>query len=369
MNVDTLRLAELRRAGVAILDEPALVFQEMQDGFARQQASRGLAKSTIDVRRSQLLRFYRFTQIYPWQWKAGDLEEFTSQLLSGESCRSHSTVRGYHVTIRLFCGYLTDQRYGWVADCRSRFGDVPTQICFEWNTIAHLAAFEGRPERRPFDYDELERFFDLADDRVDLRARGRKGALAALRDAQLFKTLYAYGLRRREALGLDVGDLRTNAKVPRWGRFGLIHVRYGKASRGTPPKRRSVLTLPEFDWVTEGLDQYLTQIRDKFHPGDSAALWPTERGTRVGEKYLNRRFAELRDEAGLSKDLTPHSLRHSYVTHLVEFGYSEQFIQMQVGHAYASTTAIYTSVSDNYRNSVVTAAVNRFYFLDKDVNL
>lgn len=44
---------------------------------------------------------------------------------------------------------------------------------------------------------------------------------------------------------------------------------------------------------------------------------------------------------------------HSYVTHLVEFGYPERFVQDQVGHAYASTTAIYTGVSDEYRNRLL----------------
>lgn len=73
---------------------------------------------------------------------------------------------------------------------------------------------------------------------------GRKGAVAALRDAQLIKTIYAWGLRRREALQLDLYDLRTNPKADRWGRYGLVHVRYGKASRGSVPKRRSVLSFP-----------------------------------------------------------------------------------------------------------------------------
>lgn len=48
-----------------------------------------------------------------------------------------------------------------------------------------------------------------------------------------------------------------------------------------------------------------------------------------------------------------HSLRHSYVTHLIEFDYPERFVQDQVGHAYASTTAIYTGVSDDYRNRLL----------------
>jgi site-specific recombinase XerD len=68
---------------------------------------------------------------------------------------------------------------------------------------------------------------------------------------------------------------------------------------------------------------------------------------------LNAAFATARDLAGLDPVLDLHSLRHSYVTHLVEFDYPERFVQEQVGHAYASTTAIYTSVSDAYRNTLL----------------
>ena len=95
-------IADFRRRGVVPIDESAFVFEEMLEGFARQQASRALARTTISVRRSQLIRFRRFTDSYPWQWLPGDLEDFTSSLLSGNAARSHSTLRGYHVTIRRF---------------------------------------------------------------------------------------------------------------------------------------------------------------------------------------------------------------------------------------------------------------------------
>lgn len=52
-----------------------------------------------------------------------------------------------------------------------------------------------------------------------------------------------------------------------------------------------------------------------------------------------------------------HALRHSYVTHLVEFGYPEKFVSLQVGHDHASTTAIYTGVSDEYRTRLVLNAL------------
>ena len=217
----------------------------------------------------------------------------------------------------------------------------------------------SKAKRRPFTYDEIERLFDTADARVELLvSSGRKGALGALRDAQLLKTVYAFGLRRTEAVMLDTVDLHHNAKMRQWGRYGAVHVRWAKAAGGGAPRRRTVLLVPEFDWWVPGMQQWLEQARARFAPGDDLdALWVTERRTRLSAGYLDRRFAELRDEAGLSKDLTLHSLRHSYVTHLLEFGYADRFVQEQVGHMHASTTSIYASVSSDYKNRVLAEAL------------
>ncbi|HPU04745.1 MAG TPA: site-specific integrase, partial [Rhodoglobus sp.] len=155
----------LRQPGVVPLREDAAVFSGMLDGFSRQQVSRGLATQTIQVRRWQVERFQRFTDSYPWEWLPGDVEDFTTSLFSGPRPLARSTVRIYHLTLRAFCDFITDQRYGWVAECRSRFGSVPTQVCFEWNTVAHTVDFEGAPGRRPLDYDELDALFAVADAR------------------------------------------------------------------------------------------------------------------------------------------------------------------------------------------------------------
>jgi integrase/recombinase XerC len=64
---------------------------------------------------------------------------------------------------------------------------------------------------------------------------------------------------------------------------------------------------------------------------------------------LGARFAEWRDAAGIPEEVGMHALRHSYVTHLIEDGYDPLFVQQQVGHSYASTTALYTSVSSDFR--------------------
>ena len=101
--------------------------------------------------------------------------------------------------------------------------------------------------------------------------------------------------------------------------------------------------VPEFDWVIDGLRQWVEQARPLLSPVPREQLWLTERRERVSTKTMDKRFAFLRGQAGLPKDLTLHCLRHSYVTHLIEFGYPERFGTEQVGHSYASTTAIYTN--------------------------
>jgi site-specific recombinase XerD len=92
---------------------------------------------------------------------------------------------------------------------------------------------------------------------------------------------------------------------------------------------------------------------------DAPAVFLTEHATRMTPGWITDRFADLRDEAGLSKELTPHCLRRSYVTHLAELGYADRVIQDQVGHSHAATAAIYLSVSDDFKNRMVRNALDR----------
>lgn len=348
--------------GVVHLDEERAVFEAMLQGWGRQQRSRMLGDSTVRSREQLVRRFTEFAESYPWSWMPVDVEDFTVSLTSGTDRLAPSTIRGYHLALRMFCDYLTDGRYEWVKQCRDRFGQVPVQVCHEWNTVAHLTDYEGRPQRRPFTYTELQRLFDYLDDRVDrIVAMRRKGSASALRDALMIKTAYAYGLRRNELARLDLADLRPNPHEPSWGTFGAVHVRFGKAIKGSLPRRRTVLTVPEFDWIVASLDQWVNEVRPMFAAGDHPALWVTERLTRVSARHVDDRFAQVRDALGLNPALTLHCLRHSYVTHLVEFGYPERFITEQVGHWAASTTAIYTSVSNDFKNQTLRRALARLY--------
>ncbi|MEV6317674.1 tyrosine-type recombinase/integrase [Streptomyces sp. NPDC051776] len=332
----------------------------MQEGWITQQRSRFLKAGTIKARVDLVRRLASFTNQYPWQWEAAEVEAFFDHLASGARPIAVSTARAYQNALRLFMDYVTDARYGWPLACQERFGETPVQVLHEWNTVTHVADFEGQPGRRPLTYDEVQALFDAADTRVgEVRARGRKGVLAAMRDAALLKTIYAYGLRRSEAWGLDLHDLRHNPKARQFGCCGALFVRWGKSSNGSPPKRRTVLTVPEMDWIVPVLEQWITEIRPVLAPEKHPALWVTERRGRLSRRAINEAFEDARGAAGLPTELDLHCLRHSYVTHLVEFDYPERFVQDQVGHVTASTTAIYTGVSDEYRNRLLQRALTR----------
>ena len=121
-----------------------------------QQQARFLQPATIQARGGIVRRFADFTGNYPWQWRSEDVDAWFAQLKSASPPTAVSTARGYQLALRLFCGLITDPRYGWLSLCAERFGETPTQILHEWNSVTHVTEFEGRPGRRPLSYEEVQ---------------------------------------------------------------------------------------------------------------------------------------------------------------------------------------------------------------------
>lgn len=341
-------LARLHLAGgVALLRPEEQAFAAMLEGWRSQQLARRLAFSTVDARERMVLAFAAHAGAFAWSWTPVMIDEWMTDLRAVRGLR-RSTLRGYQIAVRLFCDYVTDPGYGWPSECERLFGTHPVQVVHEWNAAVHVQDAEGDPSRRAFTRDELQAFFDHADDEVArIRAAGRKGWLPAFRDAALFKVAYGFGLRRNEARMLDTADFAANGHAPEFGEYGVCYVRHGKAMKGSPPKRRSVLTV--WDWVPEVLAEWTAVVRPLFGQDRSPALWPTERAGRIGLSPIDHRFAAYRDALGLGPGLDFHSLRRSYVTHLIEDGWDAFFVQQQAGHEHASTTSIYTCVSSDFR--------------------
>jgi site-specific recombinase XerD len=338
------------------LHPEAALFEAMLEGWRRQHVARRLSPTVIAQRQRTVCRFAEFTGAWPWQWRAGHLDAWVAQ-----GRWAHSTVRSYQGSIALFMEYLCDPRYGWTTECRRQVGAVPVQICHEDNRAVHVADYEGRPGRRPFTRAELQALFDVADEAVAEAVRSpRKGWLPAFRDATLLKVIYAWGLRRTEAAMLDVGDFSANPAAPELGRFGVLAVRFGKAMKGSPPRRRAVASV--MPWAVEAAAQYVDEVRPlNGAPARGPALWLTERGGRISPRRIDERFGDWRKAAELPSELSVHCLRHSFASHLVEDGADPLFVQHQLGHSWASTTAVYTTVGADHTNKMLRAALDRAF--------
>jgi integrase/recombinase XerC len=352
----TAKVVALRPAVEADLADRTL--EAMLLGWRNQQLARNLAFGTVNGREAQIRRFVADVGEYPWRWSPQLVDEWLGDQRSVSHLR-RSTIRGKAITIRMFCEYLVDDSYGWTEECWERFGTHPVQVCHQWNTATHVQDAEGRGGLRALSVEELQAFFDCADELVVAsRQRGRKGWLAGFRDATLLKVAYAWGLRRREVRMLDTADFGVNPHAPEFGRLGVVYVRHGKAMKGSPPKQRSVLSV--FGWATECLEEWLSEVRPRLARAESRAVWPTERGGRVSETRIDEHFGVVRRELSLPADeVNFHGLRRSYVTHLIEDGFDPRFVQEQVGHEHASTTSLYTSVSSDFRTRSLRQALDR----------
>jgi site-specific recombinase XerD len=339
---------------VRYLNPADQVLEDMFTGWRRQQLARNLSPTTIDGREQLVRRFLTYTNEMPWLWTVAHVDEFFGDLRAVHHLRN-STTRSYQNSLRLFCAYRVDQHYGWGRLCDELFGTHPSQVCFEWNTANHTQDNEQDPSKRAFTHAELQAFFDRADEEVDhCRSHGRKGWLSAFRDAVLFKVTYAWGLRRNEARHLQTVDFERNPHAREFGRYGAVNVRYGKAHNGSSPKRRTVLTV--FDWSVTVIDQWISTGMPLM--SDGLDLFTSERGTLVSDVALSARFRRYRDDLQLDSGLDIHSFRRSYATHLLEAGFERLFVQKQMGHEHASTTAIYEFVSDDFRRRALRAALD-----------
>lgn len=341
--------------GVRYLSNQDAVFAEMLDGWRNQQLSRNLTFGTIEQRCQLVARFADYVNEYPWKWSPAMVDEFFGDLRSVRHARQ-TTVRGYQTALRLFCDYVGSSEYGWCELCVELFGTHPVQVCHDWNSARHAQECESDPRKRAFSRADLQRFFDHADDEVDrLAASGRKGQWPAYRDATWFKIAYAWGLRGNEVRHLQTTDFYRNPKAREFGRYGILHVRYGKPHRGSPPKRRSVLTV--FDWSPDVVADWISAAQLGGESG-KLDLFTSERGTLVTVNCVRQRFSRYCEELGLAPGLDLHSMRRSYATHLIEAGVDPKFVQDQLGHEFGSTTGVYDCTSTDYRQTTLRDALD-----------
>ncbi len=156
------------------------------------------------------------------------------------------------------------------------------------------------------------------------------GSAADRRDRALLEFLYATGARVSEAVGLDMGNLDLTDKI-------VLVTGKGEKQRLVPLGRKAVEAMS--DWLPDRLS-----LLKRNEPGDPVFL--NMRGRRLSRQGMFNIVKKRADDAGIDQDkVSPHVLRHSAATHMVEAGADLRTVQEMLGHATISTTQVYTKVS------------------------
>lgn len=168
--------------------------------------------------------------------------------------------------------------------------------------------------------------------------------LSGVRDRALIETLYATGARVSEIVQLDTGDISKSDNE-------TVTVKV----RGKGGKERLV---PLGKFAQHALDQYLTRSRPSLAKNShQAALFLNEkRGTRLSRQSAWQIVMSAAKRAGIEREISPHALRHSFATHLLDGGADIRVVQELLGHSSVTTTQIYTLVTiDKLRESYASA--------------
>ena len=156
-----------------------------------------------------------------------------------------------------------------------------------------------------------------------------------VRDAALLELLYGTGIRISEAVALDVDD------VDRLVRTGSGERAPGLRVLGKGGKERVV---PVGSYARAALDAYLVRGRPVLaaHGRGNPALFVNTRGGRLSRQSAWAILRSVAEKAAITADVSPHTLRHSYATHLLDGGADVRVVQELLGHASVTTTQIYT---------------------------
>lgn len=242
-----------------------------------------------------------------WVWagvEKPDLVSYIRHLKEGRQYAS-STVARKVAAIKSFFHFLW--REGHISDDPTAALDSP------------------RVEKR------LPRVISFEEVKSLLAQPSKEGGVKGWRDRALLQLLYATGMRASEVVSLNLDDLNlASASVRCWGK--------GSKERIIPIHAQAVATLREY--VERGRMEFL-----KPESAGERALFLNQRGKRLTRQGLWLIVKGYVKEAGLSEGVTPHTLRHSFATHMLDGDADLINVQQLLGHASVSTTQIYTHVS------------------------
>lgn len=289
----------------------------MSRDFVREYLSylrveKGLAKNSLDAYERDLAKLDSWTKKNGFELlnlTRQDLREWLIDL--GRTKLSDNSKRRLISAVRGFYKFLMTE--GHVRKSPAEDLDVPQK---------------GRYLPRFLTQEEIETLFAVPDQHSE----------TGVRDRAILELMYACGLRASEVVGLKLTDLDIEAGI-------LTTIGKGNKMRRVPVGSSAI------EWVTRYLDLWRKKAAEM-----NPTFFVTEAGNPLTRDFLYRMIKEYSGKAGL-EDVSPHTLRHSFATHLVQNRADIRSVQQMLGHADISTTQIYTHMTDAHLRE----SYNRFH--------
>lgn len=284
------------------------LIDQIEDYLRYSQIERGLSANTITAYRQDLTSFIAFLQkenLSSWPTKAIDIDAFLAE--QRDQKKATSSISRLISSLRKFYQWLVRQNI---------------------QKLNPMLEIDSPKKRRPLPVALTTVEVGALLEQPDIKKK------LGLRDRALLETLYATGIRVSELINLKFTDLHEELK--------LIKV-FGKGSK----ERLIPISKVALSWI----DSYKEKVRDPLIlkvGKNTDFIFLNSRGgplTRQAVWQIIKHYCKL---AGIQKNVTPHTLRHTFATHLLENGADLRVVQEILGHSDISTTQIYTNLSQKH---------------------
>lgn len=329
-------------------EKDAVLCEEVLEAYWKGRT--GSKRFTIDSVRNEVntvMRVIKFLKKPFWLWDEKDLDIWFYDLARIRVV-AHSTQVSYYHHIKGFFEFIIGRKYI-NEEIRQRTGRIISNVCSDLNNIVHRIPKMHKTIRPAFSHEEIAILFDSLDEAIAEAIMSRSKRLYPLmRDKVICSILYYCGLRITEALTITLDSFEPNPAYPQFGNYGFVWVK-GKGSKGNGPK---IDIVPIIDEKLPGiLEWYINNVRPHFMKKaglDCRYLFLSERGKRLGKSCMEERFAEHVSKAGLAyKNFTPHSMRHTSVSHEY-YRLSSEGNRIKHRHVFGSTTQDYMHIPDGH---------------------
>lgn len=272
---------------------------------------KGLSENSIEAYLRDVSRFGNYcVDLLPQDVKPIHISSFFTALLEAELLAETSQARMLS-SIRSFYKYLM-------------YEDI-----IELDPCSLVEAPKiGRKLPDPLTVDEIDLMLEVID----------KSTPLGVRNASIIETMYSCGLRVSELVNLKIRDVYFDSDFVRV---------FGKGS-----KERLV---PLGSFAKRSIKNYMEEHRGAkgIKEGEQDIIFLNNRGARLTRVMIFTIISKTADLAGIKRNISPHSLRHSFATHLLEGGADLRAIQEMLGHSSITTTEIYTHLDNSYLKSVI----------------